>query len=256
MKPSKKHARVHINWNRVIDKGTGFFGKRFPPWFFGTRHAAMTRIKKAEPSIAKAEDAGANGDFLKACIFHLAELAKDYDENTESFRLAKLSPEIVLSRTSEGLHRIKVMQDTLISLQLAWDRAKGVVRPNDPHPPGENKVDKAFAALQGALEEYLGWYGPEEKPKSPRGRPSMDQFLLVLSGMDRHLQKTTGSSQRSLLSELVSEMIPSLPMATKSDNLRSTINGFRKKRKRNGDTELEELWKEFEALRNKFTVSP
>ena len=128
----KKKIQSSLDWQRVIDEGTGFFGwltrktSVISPQDWEAR--LMTR-NKLEPAIitergetirrslllTKVKEAGADADFLKACIFHLAERAVEHDRLPENSGPIGLRP---------GIELLKKIQLKEAKLRKEWEKAK------------------------------------------------------------------------------------------------------------------------------------
>ena len=240
-----------IDWQQVNDRGTCFFGRPLPafsPWG-GARFYAHSQ---AQPVIKKAEELGADGDFTRACLLHLAELAVKHDISPDTFRLSKAHKPILLSGEKAGILLVRKIRIEIRKLKRSWDKAKGMVHTNvsPADLPGERKVDEAFDTLGKAISEYLYSYGPPRKSKKTRGHPSYDDILSVLSGLDKHLEVSTGRVQRQLLFRLTGALLPRLPIIRTQDQLRSALHVYRRRKGSNGDPDLKGLEGEFDRLRN------
>lgn len=248
-----KSRQDQIDWERRVDKETGFFGlidrhagDTTQEW--EARQAALAHMG---PWIQNAENLGADGDFLRACTLCLAELAVKDDTSSESYVVSKGSPKIILSERRRGLALVREIRERARKMhQDEWPQAAGRVEPADPTPPPEEKVNRTFSDLLAALDEYIEYHTSAGRAKGS-GRPPHELILVVLSGMDRHLERETGEAQRSLLSKLVSGLRPSLPIATGRDQLRSAIYDYRKRKAKNRDEDLKELKREYDFMRKK-----
>jgi hypothetical protein len=246
MKKTKERKREHIDWQLVKDKGTGFFG-RPTPQYWEAREAAWGRM---EAPVREAISQGGDADFLRACILYLAELAARYDSSKDSIELPAGAGKVVTSRHQEGLALVGKAKSKTQEAQQDWNRVKGLVEPDDPDSPTEPRVDRAFAELLRAIDEYVDYYGEGTLASGTKGRPGHDEMLLVLSGMDRHLQARTRKAQRPLLLRLASVHFPQLPIVRTTDQLRSALHGYRKRKRSDGNSDLRVLMKKFTLMRN------
>ena len=44
MKAASRGIQGEIDWDRVLRRGTGFFRKQYPSWYFGARRSAWVAI--------------------------------------------------------------------------------------------------------------------------------------------------------------------------------------------------------------------
>ncbi len=188
MKSAKRPPPPTIDWAAIITRGTAFFGKPYPPWYFGARKAAWAAINQAEPWLNKVERRGADTDFLKACTFHIAELGKAYvdDPYRDSIKVSTRSMRLPLTDVRQGIQRIKNILQTVTAEHKKWDEAKKMLH-IAPQMQGEEQLDEAFFCLESRLHEFIAWYEPPDSPQRKRGRPSADAFKKPLVGMHQHL---------------------------------------------------------------------
>ena len=131
----------------------------------------------------------------------------------------------------------------------------------------DSAFDRLHTALTNCFNHSLGTY----QSKTVRDRPTDEAINRTLSGMIPHVKTTIPRPPcmrqpgwYGLIAEPLYAINPILPIVLSKklivwnpkqlqNNLRGKINQYRKTHKKRGDTELFELQKEFETLRNKFS---
>ena len=237
-------------WEWVKAKGTGFFGRPMPQ-HWDAREGASGRMNLM---VDELDRLGADRNLLRAAILYLAEVAAEWNQVQDSYRLSKSRRTIVLSRRREALKRVKRFRQSIETFREEWPQLKGAVEPNVLELPGEANIDDALSTLISRIENYLYAYAPQKEKKS-KGRPKQDDFLRILSGIARHLELTVGEPIYSRLFKLTSVLILPLPIARTEDQLRSGVHAYRRRKRTTGDSELQALEGEFERLRKKFEAA-
>jgi hypothetical protein len=271
-------------WEWVIENGTGFFAK----WFKGDTYAAIRQaaLESIDGAVAETEVQGADGDFIRACLLHLVELAEAHDKDRFRDTLhPKELPKVRLGKVTEGLKTVRAISKEIKSamtprklkaLQRKWHRAKGMIN-EEPTTPEEN-VEMAFESYSEALEiksaptvlsfrrrklleafkRYQEFEGPVQRRNLSRGRPSPRDYEMVLVGLHRYLKKFMRQPQK-ILTRLIQELslIPIVILPTKSDpeSWRLLIKAYKKEKRTSGERELNVLNQQWSHLHNQVIVS-
>ncbi len=232
-----------IDWERVIDQGTGFFGRRNyqgkiqpPDWqarliTFRQIQTPLDHLMRARQACRAGNPDGQMRDFLTACCLCLAELS------AEHARTPKRSPKYL----PKGSKITPYLWPEIEQLkQMAQETASSYLK----------------ECLHELLTKRLGMYVSRERTRT---RPPSDKrFRLVWSGLARYLDEQLlppplkrEPPRHQLLVSLLKGINPPLPIKVTKSNFKQAIHDFRGQRHSQGRVEIETLGKWFHALRQK-----
>jgi hypothetical protein len=191
--------RAELDWQRVVERGTGFFGYRDPPpqpppespasgptlpQAWEARHTSWEQAATG-PVRDIINRAGGDTDLLRAAILHLAEVS--------------LLGHRAASRAFPSFREV-----------VAWSTRSSKLSEQKPRPAMkdeevEDKPIRAALAVRGrlarsdALRDFAAvhWVGGTPKnPSRSRGSPGETEALRVFSALAEHLRQQVSKSRR------------------------------------------------------------